>query len=60
MKIIPDKIQSFKIKTLTEENSEYTLININESANIVYKNTSKSDLEVLSDLLEHYAYASAL
>lgn len=56
MKILPEEIKCFSLI----EASNYTIPYINNSLYISYKNTDKSDNNILNDLLECKAYATAL
>ena len=61
MKVLP-KILNIKFSRLKALDETYTIINFNDNKEIAisYKETPKSDFNILSDLLECNAYATAL
>lgn len=61
MKILP-KITDMKCSRLAQLKENYTLVTFNNSNNVAlsFVETDKSNFDILSDLLEHKAYATAL
>lgn len=54
-----ENIKSFSYDNVSLKESDYTLVNLDNNI-ISYKNTDKSDNDILNDLLECKAYATAL
>ena len=54
-----ENIKSFSYDNVSLKENDYTLINLDNNI-ISYKNTDKSDNDILNDLLECKAYATAL
>lgn len=59
MNILP-KISSVDVFTIKENDNNYTYINLNKSDWITFKNTDKSDNNILQDLVENNAFATML
>lgn len=59
MNILP-KISSVDVFTIKENDNNYTYINLNKSDWITFKNTDKSDNNILQDLVENKAFATML
>lgn len=59
MNILP-KISSVDVFTIKENDNNYTYINLNKSDWITFKNTDKSDNNILQDLIENKAFATML
>lgn len=59
MKILPN-ICSMSINQVNLADADYTLVKINESNIIAYKNTERSNNIILNDLIENKAFATSL
>lgn len=59
MKIL-NNISNMKFHEMEVDNSIYTLLHLNENSIVAYKNGNNSNNEILLDLLENKAYATAL
>ncbi len=59
MKILSD-FKTLNCTTLNLKEADYTLVDFGNNMKVSYKNTDKSNNDILSDLLECKAYATAL